>query len=219
MSIISEVKCARCDRQYSGVRSRCPYCGARRIGSGKYSEEGDSSKGKMMIGVMILAVLVVAAGILLFTTPRSEDDADPDLIASEPESPQIPEDDTVSIDGDDPEIEPSDEPSETPPETTTPVPRVQSIEITYAGDLIEDFMESRGTRIPLRVRIEPPGVEFNEAVVWRSSDASVFEVVPEPDTNGTAAMVTIVGGGQATFATLTASIDGVEAECIVRVRG
>ena len=86
MSIIPEVKCARCDRSYSGVRSRCPYCGARRIGGGKYSEEGDNSKGKMIIGVLILAVLVVAAGVLLFTTPRSDDIDDPIVEMSEDET-------------------------------------------------------------------------------------------------------------------------------------
>ena len=78
MSIIAEVKCARCDRKYSGVRSRCPYCGARRIGRGKYSEEADDSRGKMLIGILIMAVLVVAAGVLLYECVRRRaEDATP----------------------------------------------------------------------------------------------------------------------------------------------
>ena len=218
MSIISDIKCARCDRQYSGVRSRCPYCGARRIGSGKYSEEGDNSKGKMLIGVMLLALLVVAAGILLFTTPKPEIEPETGISIDEPETPFVPpEDDTIGVDGEDTETDPPEEPPEEPPESPEPSPRVESIEITYAGVPNNDFSESRGTRIPLRVRIEPAGIEFDEEVVWTSSDTSVFEVVKD-NPEGTSAMVTIHGTGSAMQAVLTVSIDGVEAECIVRVK-
>ena len=179
---------------------------------------GDNARGKMLIGVLILALLVVVAGILLFTTPRPEEETEPDPSLMETESPILPDDSgNVSLDGEGPTVEPSEEPLETPSETPTPVPRAESIEITYAGSLIDDFSEPRGTRIPLRVRIEPAGVEFSERVVWRSSDTSVFEVVEE-NTEGTAATVTITGTGSATMATLTVSIDGVEAECVVRVK-
>ena len=217
MSIISEVKCARCDRKYSGVRSRCPYCGARRIGSGKYSEEGDNSKGKMIIGILILGVLVVAAGVLLFTTPIPEDDVISSPVVTESESTYSPEEDIVSVTGTGPNVPVSPEPEPTEPELPSPPPvEVQSVVITYAGLPITDFSEPVGAPVPLRVRVEP-AVEFDEEVVWTSSDTSVFEVVKD-NPEGTAATVHIIGSGTSTFATLTVSIGGVEAECIVRVR-
>ena len=218
MSIISEVKCARCDRKYSGVRSRCPYCGARRIGSGKYSEEGDNSKGKMIIGVLIMAVLVVAAGILLFTAPRNDDIEEPPVTNSETiSSPDIPDDTgTSGLPGLGPIVTPPSESASPETETPSPTPvTVQSVDITYSNGHIEDFTEPVGKQIPLKVRIEPAGIELEDEIVWTSSNTSVFEVVPSPD--GTAATVTIIGSGSARSATLTVSVAGKSAECIVRV--
>ena len=222
MSIVSEVKCARCDRNYSGVRSRCPYCGARRIGSGKYSEEGDNSNGKMIIGILILAVLVVAAGVLLFTTPTVEAEAisSPGNSDSEQEYVGLPsETDNVSFDGPGASAEPSDNSPESESEdlTTTP-PQVRSVEITFAGVRNEDFTAGVGEQVSLRAKVEPAGADFEEEIVWTSSDENVFQVVPTPD--GTGATVTVIGSTSAPgLATLTVSIGGVQAECIVRVRG
>ena len=220
MSIISEVKCARCDRTYSGVRSRCPYCGARRIGTGKYSEDGDNSKGKMVIGVLILAVLVVAAAVLLFTAPRNKDE--PEVVLENTESvdsPNLPdENENVSVTGVKPPVPPSDEPEETESETppTTPTPRVTSVVILYAKNPIpdNDFTAGIGDRTPLSVRIEPAGVEYEGEVVWLSSNTSIFEVVKE-STDGTSAAVT---GYSAGTGTLTVIVGGVEAECTVRIK-
>ena len=219
MSIIAEVKCARCDRKYSGVRSRCPYCGARRIGSGKYSEEGDSNKGRMIIAILIMAVLVVATGALLFTTPQPDEPEDLSMGLSEDSHQDLPDDlQNTSLEGTGPEV-PSvpEEPEEPPEEPVPPTPQVQSVTITYAGSTILDFTEPVGERIPLRVRVEPPGAEFEEDVVWTSGNTSVFEVVKD-NTEGTSAMVTIIGSGSVNYATLTVTVGGVEAQCIVRVR-
>jgi len=219
MSIISEVKCARCDRNYSGVRSRCPYCGARRIGSGKYSEGGDNSKGKMLIGVLILAVLVVAAAVLLFTTQRPEEEPSPIVEISDTPSSELPDDtDNTSLPGIAPSVEPSESPTESEPvETSTPPPKVESVVITYSGVVKTDFTGVVAEKVPLRVKVEPAGVEFDEKIVWKSSDTTVFEVV-EDNLDGTAATVIIVGSGSAKSALLTVSIGGVEAECVVRVK-
>ena len=219
MSIISEVKCARCDRKYSGVRSRCPYCGARRIGSGKYSEEGDNSKGKMIIGVLIMAVLVVAAGILLFTAPKGEDIEEPPVTNSETiSSPDMPDDTgTSGLPGLGPIVTPPSESASPESESPSQAPlTVQSIEITYLNKYIDDFTEPVGKETPLKVRIEPAGIELDEEIIWTSSNTSVFEVVPSLD--GLSATVTIIGSGSARSATLTVSVAGKSAECIVRVK-
>ena len=211
MSIVSEIKCARCDRKYSGVRSRCPYCGARRIGRGKYSEESDNSKGKMLISVLIMGVLVVAAGVLLFTTPVEAEGGGPPVIVS-PEPTSGPEDDIESMEGTNrPSPTPTPSPElETP--TPTPAPEVRSVLITHNNRRMEDFTARVGEVVPLGVRVEPVGVE--EEIIWLSSDRSVFEVV-ETNAEGSAVRVTGIGPGTAT---LTVSVGGVEATCIVRVR-
>ena len=221
MSIISEVKCARCDRKYSGVRSRCPYCGARRIGSGKYSEDGDNSRGKMIIGVLILAVLVVAAGVLLFTHPRGDAAESPESEIEETENPldQLDEESNLSLTNTDTPVPPSPEPVETETETPSPSPKVESVVILFAKTPIPDneFSTDVGDKTPLTVRIEPAGVEFDDKIIWESSDTSVFEVVTD-NTDGTSAMVTSIGSGAARIATLTVSVGDIKAECIVRIR-
>ena len=222
MSIISEVKCARCDRKYSGVRSRCPYCGARRIGSGKYSEEGDNSKGKMIIGVLILAVLVIAAGVLLFTTPRDDDTEGPGVEIEDTETPpDLPDEESnISVTGTGPPVVQSPEPvEESPSPSPTPPRRIESVVILFAKTPIpdNDFSTDVGDKTPLTVRIEPAGVEFDEEIIWESSDKSVFEVVKD-NTDGTSAMVTSIGSGSARMATLTVTVGDIKAECIVRIR-
>jgi len=207
MSIVAEIKCARCDRKYSGVRSRCPYCGARRIGRGKYSEDADDSKGRILIGVLILAALVLATGFLIFTAPEDQNAGlGPSISDSEPDPGEI-------------EDEPPDTgPPPTPelptivPEPPSPQPQVSNVTITYNGRKTEDFTEYVGKTVPLGARVEPVGIQ--EEIIWMSSDRNVFEVTTT-NADGTAARVTPIGRGTAT---LTVSVGGVEAECIVRVK-
>ena len=229
MSILSEVKCARCDRKYSGVRSRCPYCGARRIGSGKYSEEGDNSRGKMMIGVLIMSVLVVAAGILLFSAkPETPSDSLGGSYQSEddPNGGGLPDDGDVNqlINDDDDEIE--DNITEEDDDNNIEIPpipvEIESITITYAGAPINDFSEPISKQTPLVAKIEPAGVEFDEEIIWESSNPQVFEVVTT-NLEKTNATVTIIGtardvnGNYIQNAILTVRVGMIEATCTVRV--
>ena len=218
MSIIGEVKCARCDRKYSGVRSRCPYCGARRIGRGKYSEENDNSKGKMLIGVMVLAVLVVAAGVLLLTADKPPNPNE-DIYSSPRESPVIsmPDDEDVTSVTSTGTIPPSPSASEDDEDngdaSPTPTETIElvSLAITYSNVKKEDFTAKIGEKVPLRARMEPLGI--NETVIWTSSNTGVFQVVTD-NLEGTSATVTGIGVGTAT---LTISVGGKEATCVVRV--
>jgi len=204
MAIVNEIKCARCDRKYSGVRSRCPYCGARRIGRGKYSEDSENSKGKMLISVLILAVFLVAAGILLFSTPPDADAIDNDTSISSDEEEE--EDALLSL---------NPEPTPTPTPTPEPVPiaplEVVSVTITYDGNPRTEFTAKIGEVVPLRVRVEPPGIEVD--IDWSSSDEEVFDVVPV-DIGRVG--VNVTGKGEGT-ATLTVVVGNMEATCTVRV--
>ena len=84
--------------------------------------------------------------------------------------------------------------------------------------LFRSFTAGIGEQVSLRVRVEPAGADFEEDIVWTSSNENVFQVVPSAD--GTAATVTVIGSSSAPGnAVLTVSIGGVQAECVVRVRG
>jgi len=178
MAIVNEIKCARCDRKYSGVRSRCPYCGARRIGRGKYSEDSDNAKGKMLISVLIMAVFTVGAAILLFTTPVEAEAQHP------PEEPGInsPEDDINSEQGLHPE--PSPDPTPTP----TPIMRldINSIHVTFGGSRWDnDSFALNSTNLQsasFNLVIEPPGFDRADdfSIVYESTNPEAFEVVEVP---------------------------------------
>ena len=214
MSVISEVKCARCDRKYSGLRSRCPYCGARRIGRGKYSEEADNSKGKMLIGILIMSVLVIAVGVLLVTSRGSDAPDNSASLAATP-TPSIPnsDEDIVTVPGTNTVIPiPTLGPTPDDEDQDTKTATVQKVTITYGNKEKSDFTAKVGETVVLRARIEPIGVE--EDIEWSSSNPQVFGVVAT-NTEGTQAKVTGTGKG---VATLTVSVGGVEAECIVRVK-
>ena len=169
MAIVNEIKCARCDRKYSGVRSRCPYCGARRIGRGKYSEESDNAKGKMIISVLIIAVFAVAAGILLFSTPSEAGPMVPD------ESPGInePDDGIISLPG----LEPPPPPEPTPEPSPVILVEIGSIQITFGGRPWnnESFsLSPRDTRADFNFTIEPPGFD-------RGDDFNIDFISTNPD--------------------------------------
>ena len=67
MGLFSDVKCGRCDRRYSGLRARCPYCGARRGKRGKHAKDSDNSTGRLVIGLILVVVLIVAVVAVVAT--------------------------------------------------------------------------------------------------------------------------------------------------------
>ena len=67
MGLFSDVKCGRCDRRYSGLRARCPYCGARRGKRGKHARDKDNSTGRVVIGLILVVVLIVAVVAVIAT--------------------------------------------------------------------------------------------------------------------------------------------------------
>ena len=68
MGVFSDVKCGRCDRRYSGLRARCPYCGARRGKRGKHARDTDNSTGRLVIGLILVIVLIVAVIAVVATS-------------------------------------------------------------------------------------------------------------------------------------------------------
>jgi len=205
MALVNDIKCARCDRKYSGVRSRCPYCGARRIGRGKYTEDTDNAKGKMLISILILSVFTVAAGIMLFTTP-----SDSSGVPTDDPSISNPEDDINQLPG----IPPEESPTPTPTVTETPPPMVVEAAHIWVprshpvNDL--SFWLSRGdTSFQLTAVLDPPGIDV--PISWSSTcEGEIIEIVD------------VVGGIQINFlkagtTSLILTAGDKEARCWIRV--
>jgi hypothetical protein len=210
MGLISEVKCSRCDRRYSGIRSRCPYCGARRTGRGKHAEVTDNSFGKLLVGILILLVLIAAVLVLIISgtgqAPESDAGAGQDIVPTGFEtqtgSPDVNTSTSPETTSTVPVVSPSTSPSESP--TTTPE-AVESVTIEFLGEAKEDITVDSGVVLEMDCVVEPS--DTTETPKWESSDTSVFTVTQSGE-------VTAVGSG---IATLTVTVGTVSAECIVRV--
>ena len=205
MAIITEVKCSRCDKRYSALRGRCPYCGARRSSKGKYSEDPDNMKGRTIIGILILVALLAAVITLIIISVKSNDEGktpDPAEVSTLPDDSSNTELPGVTF-----------EPSPSPPEESfePPAPSVQSVSITFAGSTTVDFTEPVGKSLTLKAKILPADIGI--VPEWTSSDPTIFDVVPE-DTTGLSVKVTMLSRGTAT---LTCTVGDKVAECKVRV--
>lgn len=210
MGIISDVKCGRCDRRYSGLRARCPYCGARRGKRGKHANDADNSKGKLIIGVLLIFVLIVAVVILVITNTTGNQEQTGEQ-SNESQQHFTGDDDVSSVQGT-PGNLPPDNAGQTEPEQpeqpeTPPVeePKVTAVSIISFGAPTSDFTVNVGDKVNLSYRTDPEGMGTD--VEWKSSDENVFVILQTGE-------FTAIGSGKAT---LTLTVDGVTAECIVRV--
>lgn len=202
MSVIPKITCRRCGREYSGLRSRCPYCGtsrsrsAERIPLRTSSENAGTpaaehaavnTKWQMLFGGILL-IAVVAAVIMLITVSLN---AGKNASASAEPTPPA----TVS----------SAAPVTTPTPTPTPTPSVTSITITFLGSKRTEFAAKVGDEVPLSTTIYPTGGD--QTVTWSSKDESIATVSDK-------GVVTGVGKGTTT---ITAECGGVKADCTVYI--
>ena len=147
MGIISEVKCGRCDRRYSGLRTKCPYCGARRNQRSKRASDGDNNVWKFVIGLLLLLILIVAVVVLVVTSLADKPPAD------DPQDGETSGDFDNSNDGttniEDPDEDPIGDPEGSGEDSgelsgessgegsgDTPAVAIQSFIITYQGSEI-----------------------------------------------------------------------------------
>lgn len=211
MGLIKQVKCGRCDRQYSSLRSRCPYCGARKNRGGKRSAYSENNKWQLIAGIVILIAIIVTVVVLIVTSLNSgKKDNGKDNVKN---SPNITAGEGVNSVTNPPTTTPPATPSSDPnagttdpsttqsPEPTTPAATVNSITLNR-----EDFTLSKiGEQWQMQATLSPanPSVE----VTWKSNDESVCVI------NATG-LVTAVNKGTTT---IVAIAGGKEAKCIVRV--
>ena len=205
MALFKEVKCGRCDRRYSALRSRCPHCGARKNRDGKASTVESGTRWQVIVGAVVL-LAIIAAAILLITTSLKNKEPEPGGSTKAPSSAP-PSSGVHVVDGTDPTPTalPGEEPTPTPtaPPTPTPTPEPVVNSITLSRS---DFTLSHiGEQYTIQATISPAGTKVN--IVWISEDPDVATV----DENGT---VTAVDHGTTK---VSATAGGVIQECIVRV--
>ena len=211
MGIISEVKCGRCDRRSSGFRSRCPYCGARRNKRGKHADDSDNSRGKLIVGALLLLILIVAIVVLIVTSlgEKAEKPASSKneniVDVNDDEVTTVPGNETAPGQKEDTTIPPENE--KKPEENKQPEVELNSVTLTYNGYALEDldFSMSVGETLKLDYVTDPEDTGLKAK--WESSDQDVFIV----KSDGT---VTAVGEGTET---LTLTVGDISVDCIVRV--
>jgi hypothetical protein len=177
----------------------------------------------MIISVLILAVFVVAAGILLFSTP-----SDTGVQPSPSPSPGIsdPDDGFVGLPG----LEPPPPPSPTPEPPPVIQSQITSMLVSMTGsDRVlggsdNNFTLARGETLGIRatIRIEPPIADLDDLdVEFVSSNDEVFSVEPtlvgDPGVYG--ATLRWVGRGAATLTVTATYLDQDPTVFTVTVHG
>lgn len=189
MGLIPQVKCGRCDRTYSGLRSRCPYCGAHRHKKGKRVSDGDNATWKLIIGILLIVVLIAAVIVILVTSAKEGDEGE--------------KDDPGGTDGN-PSYEPGNNPDDTGPGGST-----AQIAVTGAdGSAVTTLTLKVGEIVELNAAVTPDTV--TDAPVWTSGDESVVKVETADETglkvrvtgvnNGSAAVTVTAGGAKVEIA-------------------
>ena len=220
MSVIPKIECRRCGREYSGLRSRCPYCGTTRVRAGDRVPPMTASetpgtpaaqraevntRWQTIFGLLLLACVVLAVVVLITVSLADAKELNSSTAQNLPTQDMFPEEseeptETSALPAE--SAEPTETPS--PADTTEKSDVVGSIKLTYYGSERTEFSEAVGETIPLEA-VTYPADRAGE-VVWASENKSVCIVRD--------GQVTGIGPG---MTTITASIGDVVAKCTVYV--
>jgi len=206
MALFKEVKCGRCDRRYSALRSRCPHCGARKNRDGKSAAADNGTRWQVIIGAVVLLAIIAAAIILITTSLKNRD---PEPSGRDPAATPTQGTGVSVVDGTDPTpsaLPGTDEPTPTPTAPPTPPPTPEAVVNSITLSNSDFTLFTIGEQYTIKATISPAGSKAE--ILWISEDPDVATV----DENGT---VTAVDRGDTT---ISATAGGVIQECIVRVR-
>lgn len=223
MGLFSENKCTRCDRRYSGLRGKCPYCGARKSKRSKKTADSDKVGWKLVVGIIIMVILILAVAAILFISLRSSssDNTNTDTPAADSsttdDSSYKADEGVTSMDDDKPQTAPADNSADGTGTTdgtaadpakdnTQPAePAVNSVTITYLGDAVSDVTLNIGEVLGLSCETDPADVTTEPQ--WSVEDTSIASVLPTGE-------LTAISSGTTT---VTVTVGSATAECIVRV--
>lgn len=200
MALFKDVKCGRCDKHYSSIHSKCPYCGAKKNRDGKTASGANNTRWQVIVGLVVLILIIVAVVVLLAMSLK---DRNPEPgHTSKPAVSASPSNGVSTVTAN-PSASPA--PTQTPKPTPepTPEPVVNSIVLNR-----EDFtLSNPGDTFQMVATISP--AQSTAKIIWISEDTDVATV----DENG---LVTAVNHGSTK---VSATAGGVTKECIVRVSG
>ena len=224
MSLIPQVVCKRCGREFSALRPRCPYCGTRRVKTGDRVPMTTASQNRgtpaaeravvntrwqMIFGLILLAAVVLAVIALVTIGLR---DAKTDTAAAPQNTPiantatPAPTEEPVSETDTAETAEPTESPETGEEPSPSPTPEtgaVQSITLTFLGSPRTEFATAIGTDVQLKAVLNPAS---DAAVTWSSADESVATVKDG-----------LVKGVAPGTTTITATCEGVSAKCTVYI--
>ena len=214
MAIIPEITCRRCGCKYSGLRNRCPKCGAPRMNqpnrvppttAAATPETAAYERGAMNIrwqyifaGVLLLAVILAVVVLVLSGRDGGSSGTKP----SAPAASQQGGAPVSYMSADLPTPSPSPEPT---PEAT-PTPSIESMAIAFLNKSVGvDFTLSNPGEIEVDLDLNVYPAQDNPNVVWRSSNEKILTV----DDRG---VVRVVGASpqMTTHATIIAEYGGLQ---------
>ena len=203
--IIPQVTCRRCQRQYSSLRGRCPYCGTRKAkqsertvantssvkgGTTSSARVVSNSRWQFIFGVILL-VAVITSVIALISMSLGDG-------GSKVRNTPTP---TITAETQSPTFTPT-------PATPTPLP-VTAINLQYAGNNLTQFRAYEDKATPIDAVVWP--IELGAVVTWSVGDDTVIRIEHVKDNT-----VNVTGVGSGTT-TLTAECSGIKADISVFV--
>lgn len=211
MGIIPEITCRRCGCKYSGLRSRCPKCGAPRVNqptrvpptSASATPDTEAYKRNdvnvrwqyIFAGVLLLAVIL--AILVLVLSGRGNGNNTPRV----PTNTAAPGQQTyIAADL------PTPSPSPKPTPVATPTPAIESMAIAFLNQGVKDDLTLTNAgeiEIDLDLNIYP--TQENAKVKWWSSNEKILTV----DDSG---VVKVVGASpnRTVHATIIAEFGGLQ---------
>jgi hypothetical protein len=164
------------------------------MGRGKYSEESDNFKGKLLVSILIMAVLAAATGVLVITAPAQE--GDPTTGES---GFTMPGDDNVTTVYDPTEPTAPPEDNGYPYDELYVEPVIHSVTPLFFGSpsrWANDISLPMGTSVLVELRIISEGIEDGDFdITWSSDNDAIFDVVPTTDPSWRFATITPAGLG------------------------
>ncbi len=229
MGLIPQTKCGRCDRTYSSLRSRCPYCGAHRHKKGKRTTDTDNATWKIIIGILLIVVLIAAVIVILVTCANDTDPNDTaggdsynnstDGVVGRPGDSAGGSTDSIGGGPDDSSGSPDDSTGGGTDSTggdssDVPVPVIAtSITVRKGNSRAEatDFVLYVGDTYNVTAVVTPSNA--TSIPTWSCDKADAMTVIP--DETGMKATLTVTGTGTVN---VTVTVDNLDYTFVVRCR-
>ena len=208
MSLIPKVKCSRCDKSYSGLKLKCPYCGAHRGRGGKRAADTGDSQARFMIKMLLLLALVVTVLSMIFI--NFDDEGTGGTTISGGSS-------VTQGSGENGEVNGYPEPTSMP--TPTPAPTPTPVEATSLGirwpfwteGAANDITIGVGTTMELWAQVFP--TDTTATPRWTTSAGTIVNHTDDPNDLRN----TTIEGRSVGNATITVTVGDLEASIIIRV--